>query len=938
MTISNEELNAILEASSSEMDPELKAAINELDSSVFASEQSELARQSLKQEGEGSVAYGVRHIADAFERGVVSSADLILPDDFVDYMRDTETRDVNRNYFIPLPTRLMTPEEVTGHRAWIRHLFFDGNEPLPPTGDKLSAEEQAVRFVASGVEGMTDITNLGKTVPQTVWNTAQSFLPSAATDYTIQLTQEALEGTNISPTTKQNILLTLGVGTGVASHTGQQAVSASYKGYKAVKESGARAVGATADTYLKGEQARFAEIVAGSETDFHKFMEHAQQVQSSLGGDKLDIITIAAGLQSDVMKGKYEEFYMSDFKFRQKVDNAITQFNEAQTRAFGELTRSPFLEVENVAQAVAKEQAKRMDFEEGRQKHIQRQIDNIDEKLAETTAKIPATEGVTEVGAYGQKLVNEKISLIKKRLSPMYEEWETVATDSGAVMSTGQVQTLVEHINQLPQNEGRFLRNIPLIGRVVSRTDIKTQKQPSIIQAKSLRDFKEEAPKVTQTVESTYSPKDVKQLKTQVNGRLRELYATKKRGSLTEKGAAELRVLEGFKTTFQEQIRQMPMGKELLEIDKLYYKELGIPTNAAGVSKLSTAEYTDTITRNLLNLTNANNFLSLTGAEGQVVIRDAIYAQLHKLSVKGNDVANEKAIGNWLASADNKKLVQSVDGLEAELLDTKAVITNAKRERARLEQEYRVNAFQSTDDMLKMLDRGGVDSFVASMLKSETRLLDFKRVAKNLDSSSEEMFSTAIREQLVQKALAFRDPILTGGSKPAAVQFMNQHRKVYGDMFGKEYISQLENVFAAYDLVEQVPTNLPFRIEKAQTELFQEATGGMGASGLQSVYRRTAGGLMSTETAAAYGASRIAQGKMNQKKNARLQDVILHPERVAEIARQMEIVRSTPTATKVKAALKKIASVIAASSLRGSYIGAREGTLAHEQESKSRGL
>jgi len=902
--VSDQEMSDIMSSLEAE-DPE---GLSQLRSFEFQEKQSELAAASRKQKDETSFEYFRRQWLDSVERGAVTSLDILMPDDIVDMMRGAETRDTFNDYFIPLPSRLMTPEENTAHREYLRSILplLSGPEPLPPTGD-LTAEERAQRFVGAGVEGVADISNFAFSGGKAAINFIQSFLPSAVADTVITSTSDLIMESDLSPATKTAILVSLGVGSGISTHVSQQTMTSAYQGYKAVKTGGGKAV----ESGLKGEKARFANLVISSDENFHKFIDYANTIKAQLPeGQDLKIIPIAAALQNPIMRNKFIEFYgnKENSAFIKKIDDAVSEFQDYEKRIFGEMTgRFGLGEADTVASAVVRETAKRTEFEQARQLQIQKQIDIVDEKMSTLTAKIPATEGVTEIGKVGQSLVNEKISLIKKRLSPMYTQWGEEAATSGARMNADSVQSLLDYTSNLTTTEGRYLKSLPLINRFQKRT-------PD---------------------DEAVSAKDVKQLKEQVNNRLRDLRKSDAKGSLGADGYAEIRVLSAFKNRLHGEIRKMPMGKELLEIDKLYYKELGIPTNTSGIARISTAEYTNNITRHLLNVTNAEDFLSLVGDEGKTVIRDAIYSKIHRLSVKGNDVANEKQVNNFLSDPDNMRVIRMVDGLEQELSDTSSAISNAKSERARLKKEYRANAYQEVDDMLKLLGTGGVDPLVSRMLDSETRLPEFNNVVKYMDKQSEEIFRTAIREQLVQRAVQFRDPVLTGGSKKAPVMFMNQHRRLFEEMFGKQYIKDVENTLAAYEIVATLDLKsiAPY-VNRQAGEFLGKQTGGMGLSGLSSIYRRSAGGIMSTEQAATYGGSRILQSALVAKRDLRYQDLILEPDTVAALSRQYEQMKKATTKEKFYTAAKAVAGVIASSSLKGSYIGQREARLGEEQQER----
>ena len=269
---------------------------------------------------------------------------------------------------------------------------------------------------------------------------------------------------------------------------------------------------------------------------------------------------------------------------------------------------------------------------------------------------------------------------------------------------------------------------------------------------------------------------------------MRELEKVDRKGNLSEKGATELRVLRGFKSKLRAEIKEMPTGQQLLDIDKLYYQELGVPMSRAGIPQMSTEVFHNRIATNLGNLTQARNFLETAGEDGVPVLKQAVYSILHGKAVKGNDVASEAQLNNWLSEGDNRQLAQ-LAGID--VADTVALLKATKRQRADLTKEYNNNAYQQTDDFLKTVGKGGVDSYVASLLKSSHNLIDFNENMKNMSPDSQEMFKTAMRAELMLRAMKNTIITPTGGRKRSASSFMHskEHLPIYTAMFGKEAVN-----------------------------------------------------------------------------------------------------------------------------------------------------
>ena len=918
--------------------PELEYdPVSALNASVFEDQESTLVKQSRQQEGENSTEFFTRHVADSFERGVVSGIDFFIADDFIDKARsiggpDVATRGMNPNesYFFQNPSRLMNAQELSGHRNAIRSLFFSGSEPLPPTGDDMTLLEQTVRATTAGTEAASDLSNFATSIPRTVVNMVQSILPAAVSDTVVLQTADAISDSDMSASTKQNILMGLGVTAGITTGVAQSPITASFAAYKSVK---GNTVENKTNSYLKGEQARFAQQVIDSQGDFHNMMEKALEIQNNMGGEPLKIVPIVAALQNDIMKGKFLEYYSDgrDPTFRAYIDDAVEEFVTRQDAYLKKLAVPEGFEG-TLPKSVIAEQANRTKFEIARQQNIQNKIDAVDTKMYQVTTGLTNNNPLSDIGSQAKGLLDQKRTLVRKRLGPLYEDWKKTATESGVVLGPQQVSTLLNFVTELPNDMGRFLKDFSPLLDVKKKTKTETTTTQGLFTFDRAGQITQGPSMSTVDVVDSYTPADILNLKDTVNGRIRDLT-----GTTDSQGKVQLKVLNDFKKVISGVLEELPdgYGAALKDLDLKYYTEMGIPFNSAGVSKMSVNKFTSTVAQDLTrNSQVAKDFLFAVGEEGIPVLKDAIYTKIHSKAIKGNDVANEKAIKNWLADAENSALVDMVPNLREELTDGVTALSNAREVKARLEVEYKTNAFQATDDFLKSVGRNGLDTTVAKLIGSQGNMSELLPLFKHMDSENVEMFKTGIRIKLTDRALKSTIAPIAGGSKHNAVNFVQSNRAVFDEFFGPEYSKNLEGAMEMFDIVSTIDTaNVPFRNNTLSTELFQKETG-VGLSNIAAAYRRTQMGIQSTAGAVTGLGSKVAQVKLDVKKQARLMDLLTNPSVIAEMSKQQQNYSAATGWQKAKEAIVAAGKIVARNSLRGSFIGAREATLDKMQDVK----
>jgi hypothetical protein len=154
---------------------------------------------------------------------------------------------------------------------------------------------------------------------------------------------------------------------------------------------------------------------------------------------------------------------------------------------------------------------------------------------------------------------------------------------------------------------------------------------------------------------------------------------------------------------------------------------------------------------------------------------------------------------------------------------------------------------------------------------------------------------------------------------------MNNNRPVFDAFFGRAYTPFVEDALSAYDLINQTGIqDIRTRANVSHGELFEAQTG-VGASTIQSQIRQTSS-VKSPITAAAFLGSKAGQFRMDVKRDMRLMDVLRDPEGVKELAEAYRRAKKAGWKGKSMTALRAIGENIARRTLRGSYIGAKEGS------------
>lgn len=645
-----------------------------------------------------------------------------------------------------------------------------------------------------------------------------------------------------------------GLGFGLAANTAVNTVpNLMTAGYRKLTGQAMSEAGKTAD--LMGQVGGLSKIQQAMDVNPNLAgdLKRANEIEK-LTGVKLPTLAASKGdttfeglLQSQTSRGENAPFIA---QIQRQYDTAQEAIKEAQKRLAGDPKN---------AQMVADVKAKKAQLaqftaekvSELRNANINRQIGEIDQAIANETAKIiPTGTGREEVGTRLTNLLSAREAALREQFKPLYKGVIEQGKADGVQLEPAMVGDLWNFVKQR-QAEDVFNKFPELDGKIKSLLAPKGG-------AASNSKFAEKYPQLVKAQPSSFKSLDVEQidsLKRAVNKALN-----------TTKDADQARMLMEFKKRFQGSLDTLPDSFKVpyKEIDNLYAQKVGQVFNQEGVLTVDRARFVEQVVPNLTTKPSAvRQILAATdnSPEGVKIVEDALVMDLSQKAGLINletQKVNPLALNAYLAS--KKEILDQVPGLQERLqgLANNTLALNTKR--ADLLEQQKNAAVKKLDDVWTKAygARGGFQGFVQSALSRRDQM--------------DELIDLAGSDPALQRGL--KSSVLDIGlNSPNKTQFFEDNAQTINTLFGKNYSEQVKALMEASERLAQNPAMIKINQSLTQKTGFEQLTGTAPAQTASLLRQQVQSNFYKVSTLL----SRFLQNRSTKSENATIQEFLANP-------------------------------------------------------------
>jgi hypothetical protein len=420
----------------------------------------------------------------------------------------------------------------------------------------------------------------------------------------------------------------------------------------------------------------------------------------------------------------------------------------------------------------------------------QRKVRSIEEQIADAYNR--QSIDPTAFGTRVEQLVAQKEKTARESTKPLYAEAFKVAADKGVELPSSAVDDIYTFVVG-SQNSDIFGRFPTIYEKVKNKFRPATTEASPILTAEGVS----VAPATTQF--KVAGVEDLDSLKREIN---REL-----RGSRDENN---VRLLTMLKEKVSGHIDELDPDfvNAYRNADKAYLERVGLPFNAETLKSVDRKKFVEQIAPALIgNRTNVDDFLRVTGTEGEQVVKDAFYDSFTKAALK-DGVIDPKAANKWLTQ--NSPKMSPVVGLEDELRASVNDVQALRAQQARLEGQFRQVAGQ------QILGKEGI-----------TEPIDLvKKMYGSVDFTNKFMRQYGGNKDAVNAARAYMldDIVAKGGN---ATEFLNNrdNAAIFNRVFGPGYSKKVADFAAVSNRLNRDLTQVSFRPETVPKTPVEEVVG-----------------------------------------------------------------------------------------------------------------
>jgi len=636
---------------------------------------------------------------DEYDTGIQNAwlnlADFFIPDSIMDIIASGGAEPFSTGAKTPIGHSIAYPERGEKMRSEMATNVLGEEKYLPLSNPELTMDQRAR---ASTIAQMGDpFTYTGKGIVKMGLSALSQVAPTYVSSVASELAVGAAADADLSPTAQMAVGLTTGVLTGVTTGTIQTPMAFGVK----------KAGGATS-TLFNAVKNRDKNIEAGAEMltksiskdvlaaqeNLPQIISQAQRMAARLGYPDMKLAHIAPLVANPSLSRDFQGQYLKNPAFKTKIDEAVSEYNmvlKEYTQKFGGKPRSS---ARAMTKAIEDERKKILKAQTIKDQVLEVQQNKIEDSITEISEQLNVAGDSIESGQKIKNLQSAQQGIAQQNLSKGYKKILNEGAEQGVSMPSNNVGSLynLHQTLQLKEMFGKGNRFSTLVDKLL---------KPKIEETGEFRpptnpdEVKNPIP-ITREVFPEMTIEGIDSFKRELNLMLRDKnLSPSQRATLTD-----------MKRGFDKQLSEAdPDFAALYKAHDLrYLEEMGLPFDMAGVQAMSRAKFAQDATRKIMKPEVAQQFLAIAGKEGPEVLRHSIFIGLNNVIFKGG-VFNPKALDNWMAKPDNKRLMSMVDGLESELSNKSGYVQSLQDQLVDVGIARKTVHLDQTDTLFKALDK-----------------------------------------------------------------------------------------------------------------------------------------------------------------------------------------------------------------------------------------
>jgi hypothetical protein len=505
-------------------------------------------------------------------------------------------------------------------------------------------------------------------------------------------------------------------------------------------------------------------------------------------------------------------------------------------------------------------------------KSLERRLSDIDNELATISNRVESVDP-TALGQRTANLVKSKEKIARAEVSPLYETALEDATVAGITLNPDQTSRLYGFVNDSVNKD--IFKTFPSI-----YSKITSKFAPEILEDKT-------------EVFKSATVRDLDSLKRGINEALR--------GNASQDTR---RVLVNLRNELNTVVDELPASFKTpyRGADAEYLRKVGIPFEAKAIEDIGSKGFVEqTVPVLTKNPSALNQFLDIAGNEGKGIVRDAFMYDLAKTPnlIDADGAINPKLLDRFIQkNKDTLKVVPDVaDEIRGLSTDSKQLLSTQARLNTLIKDEQKKEA----NNLFNRVNNQGLDTTIGQFFTSPNQQTT---IMKELNKNPEALkgFRASVMENLTKSG--------------NTLDFFNENKDAMNKLFGSTYVKNVEALAEATQALYANPVKLNVPISTIRKTKFEEMTG-MSPESTVALARRQ---ITSPFQKVTIGLSKFFQNKASQSEGAAIQDFLLDPKKIEEVAKLYNQISLTDDTEKVKSLATKVLKYTTGEvARRGSY-------------------
>jgi hypothetical protein len=507
--------------------------------------------------------------------------------------------------------------------------------------------------------------------------------------------------------------------------------------------------------------------------------------------------TISSYLQSQIARGENVEFTAAVKRQYEAAEKALATASGKAAPSMQAVDAY----VKKKAQETIQKNADLVASTEAASRKRNLGLEAIDNRIQEITDKIRTAPSLgAELGARATNLIDAKEQLVKREISPKYDQVFKDAEEAGVVLPGEAAKDLRDFVTD-KTSEDVFNKFPTLYGTIKKvfkgerPTSARVEEKYNI--AKGAETFKD------------YSLRDLDSLKRETNEALRS----------TQRGTDQYRMLSELKRQVDGAIDKTDpsFAQAYRAVDKEYATRVGLPFNQAGIIQIDRAKFVeDSVPKITSKASVTKQVMDIVGdsPEGRKIVEDAFLFDISNnrsiISTTTGEL-NPAQLKRYIAQ--NKDKIDMVPGLRDNLESLGTRVGELKANRTAILDAEKNAKIEKIDNLWTQAygSTGGLDGVVRKGLTNPQELDRLLEIA-----GKDKVAKEGIKSAMLDSVLSAQGDRL---------ELFQSSRPAFEKVFGKDQTKYLNDIVEASQRLKDNPFAMRININTISKTNWQEITG-----------------------------------------------------------------------------------------------------------------